>query len=117
MISRHWTGTTKPGYADRYIEHLKTDTLPGLAAIPGFVSVSILRREVTDGTEFQVVTLWTSLDSIREFAGADPEVAIVPPVAQAMMTRFDRRVRHYEVVNVGSKQSSESVDEETPEGR
>jgi heme-degrading monooxygenase HmoA len=99
MIARHWKGTTKPGFADRYIEHLKTHTVPELTAIPGFVSISILRRELADGTEFLIVTVWRSLDSIREFAGAEPDVAIVPPAAQAMMTRFDRRVAHYEVVD------------------
>jgi heme-degrading monooxygenase HmoA len=102
MISRHWKGTTKPGFADRYIEHLKTRTVPELTAIPGFVSFSILRREVADGTEFLVVTVWRSLDSIRTFAGADSDVAVVPPAAQAMMTKFDRRVVHYEVVDASA---------------
>ena len=98
MISRHWKGTIKPGLANHYLEHLRTQTLPQLAAISGFVSVTILRREVADGTEFQIVTVWTSIDSIRAFAGDDPEVAVVPPAAQALMTTFDRRAVHYEVV-------------------
>ena len=98
MISRHWKGTIKPGLANRYLEHLRTQTLPQLAAISGFVSVTILRREVEDGTEFQIVTVWTSIDSIHAFAGDDPEVAVVPAAAQALMTTFDRRAVHYELV-------------------
>src|SRR4051812_28443950 len=73
MISRHWKGIVKPRLAERYLEHLKTHTIPELAAIPGFISVSILKREVAGGTEFQVVTRWASLDSIRGFAGEDIE--------------------------------------------
>ena len=98
MISRHWKGTIKPGLANRYLDHLRTQTLPQLAAISGFVSASILRRDFADGTEFQIVTVWTSIDAIRAFAGDDPEVAVVPPAAQALMTTFDRRAVHYEVV-------------------
>jgi heme-degrading monooxygenase HmoA len=88
--------------ADAYVHHLKTETLPQLSAIPGFVSATILRRPVEDGVEFQVVTLWESLDAIAAFAGADVEAAVVPADAQAMMTRFDRRVTHYEVVDTVS---------------
>jgi heme-degrading monooxygenase HmoA len=97
MVSRHWTGVAKPGQADRYVEHLRAETLPALAAIPGFVRATILRRAVEAGTEFQIVTVWDSLDAIRAFAGANPEVAVVPPAVQAMMADYDRRVRHYEI--------------------
>jgi heme-degrading monooxygenase HmoA len=99
MISRHWKGITKPGLDERYIDHLKTHTLPELTAIPGFVSASILRRDVDDGTEFQVITRWKSIDAIRAFAGEDVEMAVVPEAAARLMTSFDRRVVHYEVVD------------------
>ena len=97
MISRHWTGVARPGQADRYVEHLRAETFPALSGIPGFVRATILRRTVVTGTEFQIVTVWESLDAIRAFAGANPEVAVVPPVVQAMMVDYDRTVRHYEI--------------------
>jgi antibiotic biosynthesis monooxygenase (ABM) superfamily enzyme len=97
MISRHWKGITKAGLADRYIDHLRQETFPALSAIPGYRSASILRRDVRDGTEFQVVTLWDSMDAIHAFAGETADVAVVPPVVQEMMADYDRRVVHYEV--------------------
>jgi heme-degrading monooxygenase HmoA len=97
MISRHWKGTTKPGLAETYIQHLKSEIFPKLQAIPGFLSASILRRDVSNVSEFQVVTLWESLSAIRSFAGDDHETAVVPEAARAMILRFDRRVEHYEV--------------------
>jgi heme-degrading monooxygenase HmoA len=100
MISRHWKGIVKRGLADEYVNHLKSHTLPELAAIPGFISVSILEREVAGGTEFQVITRWASLDSIRAFAGEDVEIAVVPDVAARMMTSYESRVVHYDVVTV-----------------
>jgi heme-degrading monooxygenase HmoA len=99
MISRHWKGITKPGHAERYVDHLRTDTFPRLSAVPGFRHASILRREVEGGTEFQIVTVWESLRAIQAFAGMDPEVAVVPPVVQAMMKDYDSRVRHYEIID------------------
>ena len=97
MISRHWKGIAKREEAERYVAHLKSDTLPRLADLAGFVRASILRREVSSGTEFQVITVWESLHAIRAFAGDDIEVAVVPPVAEAMMIEFDRRAAHYEI--------------------
>lgn len=52
--------------------------------------ISILRREVGAGTEFQVVTLWESLDAITAFAAERPDVAVVPATVQAMMVGLPR---------------------------
>jgi hypothetical protein len=41
--------------------------------------------------------LFDSLDSIREFAGEDYEVAVVPEKARAVLSRFDERSQHYEI--------------------
>jgi heme-degrading monooxygenase HmoA len=69
MISRHWKGISRRDQADAYVRHLKSETFPTLASIPGFVRASILRRDVANGTEFQIVTVWESLDAIHAFAG------------------------------------------------
>ena len=99
MISRHWRGVVKREEADRYVAHLKSDTFPKLTSLSGFVRATILRREIANGIEFQVVTVWNSLSAIQAFAGVDAELAVVPPVAQAMMVEFDLRTTHYEIVH------------------
>ena len=38
-----------------------------------------------------------SLDAVRPFAGADYEVAVVPPAARAVLSHFDARSAHYKV--------------------
>jgi hypothetical protein len=98
MISRHWKGLCKREFADRYVDHLRHETFLEVATLPGFIRATILRREVPAGTEFQVVTLWKSLEAIKAFAGPDVEVAVVPPPVEAMMHSHDRSVAHYEVV-------------------
>jgi heme-degrading monooxygenase HmoA/catechol 2,3-dioxygenase-like lactoylglutathione lyase family enzyme len=109
VISRHWRGVTKPGRDQAYIDHLKADTFPKISAIPGFVSASILRRDRTDGCEFEIVTVWQSRAAIEAFAGRDIEAAVVPETAQAMLAEFDRCVRHFEIVDTVSRTGSEGA--------
>jgi heme-degrading monooxygenase HmoA len=99
MISRHWTGICKSERADAYIHHLRSEIFPVLTTIAGFVRASILKRDVEGGIEFQIITVWESLEAIKSFAGEDTEVAVVPLVAQAMMVEFESRALHYEVVH------------------
>jgi heme-degrading monooxygenase HmoA len=99
MIFRRWKGIARRGQAESYVSHLRRETFPALAAIPGFVRASVLRRDVEEGTVFQVVTVWESWEAIRAFAGADPDAAVVPAAVQAMMGHYDRRVVHYEVAD------------------
>jgi heme-degrading monooxygenase HmoA len=99
MIARHWRGLVKRDRADAYVEHLQSDTLPQLVQLAGFLDAKVLRRNLPDGVEFLVVTIWDSLDAIRAFAGTDVESAVVPPKAREMMVEYDRKARHYEVVD------------------
>jgi heme-degrading monooxygenase HmoA len=58
-----------------------------------------LKREVKDGTEFLVITLWDSLEAIRQFSGPDITRAIVPESAQEMMVSYDQTAVHYDVID------------------
>jgi heme-degrading monooxygenase HmoA len=98
VISRQWRGLARPDQAQNYIQHLRGETFPALRAIPGFVDASILSRQVAGGVEFLIVTRWHSLEAIVKFAGADPEAAVVPERVARMMVEYDRRARHFEVL-------------------
>ncbi len=97
MIARTWSGTSRPDSGDAYLAHLESAVLPAIRQIDGHRGAYVLR----DGHAFQVVTLWDSMDAIRQFAGDDPEVVVVPPVARALLSEFDERVNHFEVAHVG----------------
>jgi len=99
MIARHWTGLAKPTHADRYEAHLRSQTLPSLREIQGFVDVYVLKRDVPLGVEFLVITVWESMDAIMRFAGNHVERAVVPTVVHDMMVAYDRTVRHYDVID------------------
>ena len=97
MIARLWTARTTPAQAPAYAEHLRTQVLPAVRAMDGYGGAMLLERAVPGAVEVMVLTFWRSVDSIRGFAGADVEGAVVAEEAAALLTQFDRRVRHYEV--------------------
>lgn len=99
LISRHWKGVTKPGQEEAYIAHLERETFPALRNLGGFVDASILRRPIDNGTEFLIVTIWRSVDDIRRFSGEDVEAAVVPPAAAALLSNYERRAVHYEILH------------------
>jgi heme-degrading monooxygenase HmoA len=65
--------------------------------IDGFISASILKRDLPEGVEFLIITEWESLDAIKQFAGANYSAAVVPALVEEMMIYYDKEVRHYEV--------------------
>ena len=98
MIARLWSAQTTPAQAPVYAEHLKRQVLPALGKIDGYVGAMLLERAVPDAVEVLVLTFWKSFDAIQGFAGADAGQAVVAAEAAALLTQFDRQVRHYEVV-------------------
>ena len=57
------------------------------------------RVEADGGIEIVVVTRWESMVAIRAFAGEDIDLAVITPEARAVLSRFDRRVRHIELAD------------------
>ncbi|MGB9317674.1 MAG: antibiotic biosynthesis monooxygenase [Pseudolabrys sp.] len=99
MIARIWYGYTTPDNADAYEALLKTEIFPGIVArnIAGSRRIELLRGPVGEEVEFATVMWLDSLESVKAFAGADYETAVVPPKARAVLKRFEGRSRHYDV--------------------
>jgi len=99
MISRIWRGWMTPENADSYEELLKEEIFVGIENrdIPGYRGIQLLRRDGRGEVEFVALMRFDSLDTVRSFAGEDFEVAVVPPKARALLTRFDERSQHYEI--------------------
>ena len=98
MIARIWHGWTKPENAVAYASHLQPELLPGLSEKRGFQRSHLLRRAVGDEVEFITIILWDSLDDVRAVAGEDYERAIIPEDRLPLLSRYDARAAHYEVV-------------------
>ena len=100
MISRIWHGWTSRQNADAYEKLLRSEIFRGIEQrdIRGYRGIHLLRRDVSDGVEFVTVMWFDSPDSVRVFAGEDFEAAVVPPRARALLSRFDARSAHYDVI-------------------
>jgi antibiotic biosynthesis monooxygenase (ABM) superfamily enzyme len=99
MIVRIWHGWTSPDNADTYEALLKEEIFVGIEnrRIPGFHGIQLLRRDAGAEIEFVTIMRFDSLAAVREFAGDDYEVAVVPPKARAVLAHFDERSQHYEL--------------------
>jgi len=99
MISRIWHGWTTPDNADKYEALLKEEIFVGIQKrnIHGFKNIQLLRRVIENEVEFVTIMEFDSLDAVREFAGQDYEVAVVPEKARAVLSHFDARSQHYEI--------------------
>ena len=99
MISRIWHGWTTPENADTYEALLKSEIFVGIGErnIAGYRGIQLFRRSLESEVEFITVMWFDDLQAVREFAGADYEVAVVPPKARAVLAHFDARSQHYEV--------------------
>ena len=99
MISRIWHGWTTPANADAYEALLKSEIFVGIQdrEIAGYQGIHLLRRDVGDEVEFVTIMWFDSIEAVRTFAGEDYEIAVVPPKARALLSRFDERSQHYQV--------------------
>jgi heme-degrading monooxygenase HmoA len=102
MISRIWHGWTSYKNADAYESLLKHEIFVGIQNrdIEGYQGIQLLRREMEKEVEFITIMTFDSLAAVRIFAGDDYEQAVVPLKAQQLLTHYDKKSQHYQIVNL-----------------
>jgi heme-degrading monooxygenase HmoA len=99
-VRRVWHGWTSPANADAYHRLLLDEVFPGIEAkgIPGYVGIELLRKDHDSEVEFVTIMTFESLTNVIDFQGEDYERAYVPASAQRVLSRWDERSAHYEVL-------------------
>ena len=97
MIARIWRGAVRLHDGDAYAQYMRSSGMPGYESTPGNVAALMLRRDLVDKCEFLMISLWESMDSIRAFAGDEPEQAVFYPEDDSLLIERDVTVRHYVV--------------------
>ena len=99
MIGRIWHGYTTHENADIYENLLKEEIFINIRNrhIPGFQEIQLMRRDLGNEVEFITIMWFDDIESVKTFAGEEYEMAVVPPKARAVLSRFDDRSQHYEV--------------------
>lgn len=100
MICRIWRGWTTRANSGAYEKIVRGQVIPGIEAkrIPGFRHIDLMRRELADEFEFTTLMWFDSLDAVKAFMGEDYAVSHVPPQARAVLSRFDERAAHFDVL-------------------
>ena len=100
MIARIWHGWTTPQNADKYETLLRNEIFTGIQNrhIRGFHGIQLLRRAVNDEVEFITIMTFESLDAVQEFAGKDYQKAVVPEKAKDLLSHFDEKSQHYDII-------------------
>jgi hypothetical protein len=58
-----------------------------------------MKRDLGGEVEFQTLMWFDCLVAIRAFMGEDYSVSHVPDAARAVLSRFDERAAHFEVID------------------
>jgi heme-degrading monooxygenase HmoA len=98
VIIREWRGRAAKSNPDAYPKHFRSEVVPELREVPGFLGAHLSRQDLNEKIEFLVLTKWQSMDAIRAFAGDDVGKAVVEPGAVVALVDFDDRVQHYETL-------------------
>lgn len=98
MILRSWRGRTTLADAEAYLAFLRGTIVPELEAL-GSPGAYVLRRDHADTAEFQVLSLWESMEAVRRFAGPEPERAVIPAEGARLLVEFDAEAAHYDVLH------------------
>ena len=101
MIARQWIGQTRESDAEVYSKYLEETGISEIRKTKGNKGVWLLRRLHDGKAEFIVLSMWESIDAIKEFAGTDYERARYYAEDKKFLLRLDPHVTHYEVL-IGS---------------
>jgi len=101
MICRLWRGWTTRENAKAYEQIVREQVIPGIEArqISGFRHIDVMKRDLGSEVEFQTLMWFDSVDAIKAFTGEDFSISHVPAAARAVLSRFDERADHYEVID------------------
>lgn len=99
MIARVWRGITRKAQADDYLQHLKTTALPALREQPGLQAAWTLRRDQGEQCEFQIVSLWESMEALRAWAGKDIQRAVYFDEDDRFLLDMEPLVHLYDVAD------------------
>ncbi len=74
-IMRLWHGEVSLEKADEYQQFMIDKAAPDYSSIDGLLNLSFQRKDDTDKAHFLLVTLWDNIESIKKFAGEQPDIA------------------------------------------
>ncbi|MBW1982436.1 MAG: antibiotic biosynthesis monooxygenase [Deltaproteobacteria bacterium] len=97
MIVRIWHGRVNSDRAVEYAEFMKRRAAPDYSSVPGLQKLYFLRKNDGDVTRFELVTVWDSLESVKKFAGENPQTAKYYPEDDEFLLEKEPQAALYEL--------------------
>ena len=97
MIVRMWHGRVDSSKSDEYAEFMKQRAAPDYRSVDGLQKLLFLRKNEKDVAHFLLVTYWDSMESVKKFAGEQPEKAKYYPEDDQFLLEKEDLSALYEV--------------------
>ncbi len=97
MIVRMWHGRVDSSKSDEYAEFMKQRAAPDYSSVDGLQKLLFLRKNEKDVAHFLLVTYWDSMESVKKFAGEQPEKAKYYPEDDQFLLEKEELSALYEV--------------------
>jgi len=97
MIVRMWHGRVDASKSDEYAEFMKQKAAPDYRSVDGLQKLLFLRKNEKDVAHFLLVTYWDSMESVKKFAGEQPEKAKYYPEDDQFLLEKEELSTLYEV--------------------
>lgn len=97
MILRTWHGRTSIEDAAAYELFMRTRAAPDYGSVPGLVRAIFTRRDEGSEAHFLLVTLWTDMEAVKTFAGADPARAKYYPEDDCYLLEKESHSLNHEI--------------------
>ncbi len=96
-IMRLWHGEVALDKADEYEQFMVDRAAPDYGSVDGLLKLYFQRRNAGDIAHFLLVTLWDSMDSIKKFAGDNPDLAKYYPEDDNFLLSKEKNTTMYDV--------------------
>ena len=96
-IMRLWHGEVAIEKADAYEQFMIERAAPDYGSVEGLLKLYFQRRNEVETTHFLLITIWDSIQSIKHFAGDNPEIAKYYPEDNDFLLEKEKYVSMYEV--------------------
>ena len=97
MIVRMWHGRVDASKSDEYAEFMKQKAAPDYRSVDGLQKLLFLRKNEKDVAHFLLVTYWDTMESVKKFAGEQPEKAKYYPEDDQFLLEKEELSALYEV--------------------
>lgn len=107
MILRKWTGRVRTEDREDFCAYISRSSGRDSSRTPGNLGFQIVARQLDDGiSEVTTLSWWDSIESIKAFAGDQPEFARYYDGDQKYILEQPRFIEHYSVIDTDISTSS-----------